>query len=165
MKRIELTQGYWAIIDDEDFEMLMRFHWQANRLIYAKMDSEFVAVRTCYCPFDNKHKHTIFMYRQILSCPRGMVVDHINHNQLDNRKENLRICTTMQNKQNGSSHKGSSSQYKGLCWFPPTKRWQAYIRVNTKKVHLGYFLDEQAAASAYDKAAVKHFKQFANTNF
>ncbi|KKN75842.1 hypothetical protein LCGC14_0377180 [marine sediment metagenome] len=164
MKRIKLTQGFYAVVDNEDYASLNHFSWQAARCCRAKNLNTFVAVRSCYCPFLKK-QYTIFMHRQIMSCPRGLQVDHINHDQLNNRKENLRVCTCMQNMQNSQSYNNSSSRYKGVSWFPPTRKWQADIRVNKKKIHLGCFLDEHEAAKTYDVAAKKHFKEFANTNF
>jgi len=165
MNWLPLTRGKIVIIDEDDYDELVQFSWHATRVKYGLAGYQFVAVRTCYCPFDNKKKRTIFMHRQITSCPRGLQVDHINHEPLDNRKVNLRVCTGTENMHNSHAHKLSSSQYKGVSWYPPTKTWQAHIRVDKKKLHLGYFENEQDAAKAYDEAASKEFQSFALLNF
>ena len=98
--------------------------------------------------------------------PKGLVVDHINHNGLDNRKDNLRFGTNQQNQQNSRSHKNSSSQYKGVSLYkrPRSKRWEAYITHKRKKTHIGYFTCAHEAALAYNKKAKELFGEYALLN-
>lgn len=84
MKTIELSDGYLTIVDDEDYEYLNQFNWQHSN--YA-----------CRGIRINKKLTVIQMHRVIMNAPKGMVVDHINHNKLDNRRSNLRIVTTAEN--------------------------------------------------------------------
>ena len=91
--------------------------------------------------------------------------DHINGNGLDNRRENLRICTHAENQRNSRSARGSSSQYKGISWNKRDKRWYSHIRIDDKQQHLGVFTSEVKAAKAYDAAALKHWGRFAKPNF
>ena len=107
------------------------------------------------------------MHRQILHPPGHLVVDHINHNGLDNRKANLRHATRVQNNRNRLiiKRKGASSKYKGVSWRKRKKRWHARIHVNGRYKFLGYFKEEINAAKAYDKAAKKYHKEFASLNF
>jgi len=105
------------------------------------------------------------MHRQILSCPPDLLVDHIDHNGLNNCKRNLRLCTPAQNTRNSLSSANSSSKYKGVCWSKREKKWTASIQFNKKAYHLGYFTDEIKAAKAYDKKAKELHGQFACLNF
>ncbi len=159
MKKIPLTQGKFALVDDEDFEELRGYKWHAAKNKYGG----FMATRSCICPLVKQIK-TIHMHRQIISCPKSKQVDHVNHETLDNRRGNLRECTNQQNAMNRIPYKNNSSRYKGVYKYSE-KRWQASIRGNSKKIHLGYFVNELDAAKEYDKAAKELFGEFAFLNF
>lgn len=103
------------------------------------------------------------MHRFITNAPKELEVDHINGNRLDNRKENLRICTKSQNLRNQHKTCGSS-KYKGVSWRVRANKWESRIYVDGKKLFLGLYSDEEDAAKAYDKAAIQHYKEFAKTN-
>jgi hypothetical protein len=105
------------------------------------------------------------MHRQITSAPPGLVVDHINHNGLDNRKDNLRLCTRAQNALNQRPRKGTSSRYKGVYWHERDKRFYAQISHKGRRYHLGSYKSEIQAAKAYDKKAKELFGEFAHLNF
>lgn len=92
------------------------------------------------------------MHRQILGVPKGVQVDHRNHNGLDNQRGNL---------QNQRKRLHCSSQFKGVHWLPHCKRWQARILVKGKRLNLGYFTVENDAGVAYQLAAKLHFGEFA----
>ncbi len=109
-------------------------------------------------------KKTIYMHRQIMHAPKGFDVDHRDHNTLDNRRSNLRVCTRSQNLQN-KRPQGGVSEYKGVRWHTQIRRWHARIKLNGKRTSLGCFTDEVKAAKAYDKAAREMFGEFACTNF
>ena len=87
--------------------------------------------------------------------PRGTMIDHIEHNGLDNRKENLRFVTNQQNQQNSRSSKNSSSKYKGVSWSKARKIWYASIMHERKSIAIGRFTCEHEAALAYNKKAVE----------
>ena len=96
-------------------------------------------------------------------------LDHIDRNPLNNSIDNLREATRQENNRNKKKEKTrngkpTSSIYKGVSWHKPTKKWQVQIYVDSKPKYLGYFTSEIDAAKAYDKAAVKHFGEFAKIN-
>lgn len=158
MKQIRLTQGEFAIVDDEDFERLSKFKWHISKR--GNKRKHWYAERL----IREKGKNIRFnMHRVLLDVPNGMEIDHRNGNGLDNRKCNLRICTRSQNQANSTAH-GGSSKYKGVCWHRRDKIWESYIQPNGKMIYLGSFDSEVEAARAYNKAAVEHFGEFANIN-
>ena len=106
----------------------------------------------------------VLMHRLITGSPKGMEVDHTTDPKSDNRKSNLRICNCGENKRNGKKYKGSSSDFKGVCWNKRDHKWMSQIRYNKKQIHLGYFDSEVEAAKAYDKKALELDPVFSLTN-
>ena len=101
-----------------------------------------------------------------MKAPVGLVVDHINHNGLDNRKANLRIATRAQNSRYSKKTKNKfSSNYKGLYFHRLERRWRVRITENGRTRYVGQFKDEIEAAKAYDRAARKYHGEFASLNF
>ncbi|MBD3352014.1 MAG: hypothetical protein GF364_11060 [Candidatus Lokiarchaeota archaeon] len=149
---IALNKGCFALIDKEDYPKLKNFRWkvQGSRNQYA---------------YTARKKKTIYMHRFLANPSVDKVVDHINHNTLDNRKSNLRICTPAQNNYNASGKKYTTSQYKGVSWITKSKKWIVTIKQKNKKYFLGYFKDEIEAARTYDKKAKELFGEFAYLNF
>ncbi len=158
MKQIPLTQGKFAIVDDEDYDFLMQWKWQVRANRYAG--------RTKNGPKVNGKRtgKTVYMHREIISVPPDLDVDHINADTLDNRKENLRSVTTQENVRRKSKSSGRSSKYKGVHWATRQEKWLAKIQLTDRTIHLGTFESEVSAASAYNKAAEKHFGEFAKLN-
>ncbi len=113
--------------------------------------------------------------RMIMDAPAGMQVDHINHDTLDNRRCNLRMCTSSENARNRRKQRRSKAKYKGVIYVSDpkydgsrsggvVKRWRAYTRVMGKRIWLGYYATQEGAAAAYNAYAVKTFGVFANPN-
>lgn len=103
----------------------------------------------------------LYFHRIVVNATKGQIVDHINGDGCDNRKENLRICTNQQNVFNGRKcNKETSSQYKGVNWDKEKKRWRATIR---SKI-VGRFKTEVEAALCYNKFAQIEFGQYARLN-
>ena len=155
-KRIPLTQGKFAIVDEADFEWLNQWKWYA-----AKHGKAYYAVRGIRI---KGKRHGIQMHRVILEPPPGLESDHINNDGLDNRRTNLRLCTRSQNKANSRKSANCSSRYKGVSWNRRSRKWTAYITTNYRRRHLGCFNDEEQAAAAYNVAARDNFKEFAKPN-
>lgn len=156
MKRIPLTQGYVAIIDNRDFERVSRYKWCAckcNNKIYAQTsrDSLGGAVR---------------MHRFILRLERGnpLQADHKDGNGLNNRRRNLRRATVQQQRMNTAKIQGCVSEYKGVHFHKPTRTWNARIKFNRKFISLKYHTTEIEAARAYNAKAIELFGRFAKLN-
>jgi len=159
MRQVPVSGGYTATVDDDDYQKVIAFRWGALRNI----GSDRVYARTTMRV--GAKKSQVLMHRLVTNAPLGMQVDHINHDTLDNRKDNLRVCTNAQNAHNRRKHRGGSSQYKGVSWDKRHEKWLAQIQVDKKKRCLGYYEAEADAARAYDAVAREHFGEFANTNF
>ena len=114
-----------------------------------------------YCHINGR---TVALHRFLTNAPKGMVVDHIDGNGLNNRQSNLRVCTQRQNLYN-SRPKGRHSQYKGVCWDKYRKRWVVYVRYEGRNIVVGRFRDEAEAARAYDRKAYELFGEYAYLNF
>ncbi len=156
-REIQLTQGQIAIVDDEDFEYLSQWKWCA---VYFPSANVFYAERQSRKgEFDKPTK--VKMHRQLMGFPEGLFVDHINHNTLDNRRENLRIATRKENNRNSKKKAYNKSGYKGVSWNSNTGKWRAQINVDGKVIHLGLFLDPAEAHEAYKAAAILYFGDFA----
>lgn len=159
-RRIPLTQGKYAIVDPEDFELLNKDKWYVQRT-----KQMFYALRRAKGR-ERTNGQTVWMHRSILPPPEGMCTDHINNNSLDNRKANLRIATPAQNARNRRKMAlKTSSKYKGVSYHAGQRKWCAAIRVNGQYKYFGLFQNEIDAAKAYDFAARKYHKDFAVLNF
>lgn len=147
-----------AIVDDEDYDWLSQWKWSAiwnGRNWYAFRQ-----------PWEKSNRKNVYMHRVILGAPDGTDVDHIDTGEtLNNRRENLRLCTVSQNGMNRPFPKNNASGYKGVYWNKKDRKWQADICVNQARHHLGQFVDIEDAARAYDEAARKYHGEFAWTNF
>ena len=152
MKKILLTKGKVALVDDADFELLNQFKWYAHR-----SHNAFYAARRTKEAF-------VYMHRFILQTPDKYDTDHKNHNTLDNQRHNLRICQTSENMCNKKVQK-HSSDFKGVIWDIGRGKWRANIRLRGKQYFLGRFNSPLQAALIYDKKAKELHGEYAYTNF
>lgn len=157
MKYIPLTRGKVAIVDDIDYPELSKYKWQ-----YSILKSTEYARRGVFVEGKTK---TIRMHRQIMGVIKGQEIDHLNRNGLDNRRENLRICTRAENVRNVRKRKDSPNEYKGTHFVEWKQQWLARIQIKGRRIAQGYFKTELEAAKAYDKLAKKHHGVFASLNF
>ena len=151
-RRLPLTNGKFALLDAEDYYRLSQFNWHAAR-----------GSKTFYAVTTRKGKRVI-MHREIMNAPEDLFVDHIDHDGLNNRKSNLRLCTHAQNSCNKPSRTGAS-KYKGINKDKYGKKWTARVHAGNKTIHIGTFATEIEAAKAYDKKAVELHGEFACLNF
>ena len=152
--KIELSWGKYTIVDAEDFEKLKMYKWCS-----VKMGQNWYAktFRT-----DGTH---LSMHRLITNAPKHLVVDHRDHNGLNNRKDNLRLCTPAQNQYNTRPRPGGTSRHKGVHFDKKIKKYRALINHKSKRYHIGCFINEDDAARAYDRKAIELFGEFAYLNF
>ena len=169
MKKIKLTQGYFAIVDDEDYSSLNKRKWFVNshkgRTIYVVTWDRI----TTPCKL-------LRMHRILLGLIDPKIYgEHKNGNGLDNRRCNLRIATNSQNQANRNKPLDNKSGYKGVCRNVHyvkgsknskgfSKAWQANIGVKGKVIFLGNYTTQEKAALVYNKAAKKYFGEFAQLN-
>ena len=152
VRRILLSRGRFALVDEADFEKLSKYRWHCMRAgnnLYA-----------CRC----EGRRVIMMHREILEVPAELYVDHINHDGLDNRRCNLRSCTPAQNSYNRRPTGMGTSRCKGVSWKSELRRWCAAIGFAGRMIHIGYFDYEMDAAIAYDDKAIELFGEFAALN-
>lgn len=154
-KEIELTNGMKVIVDDEDYDYLSNYNWRCIK-----------NGKTYYAIFGrriNGKYSNVWMHRMIMDAKdRKDEVNHINHNGLDNRRENLR--TTTHNKVIVQSRVSNNkpTKHKGISYYKPTNKWRARITINGKTTYLGYYTNEIEAANAYEKKAIEIYGEYAH---
>jgi hypothetical protein len=158
MRKIYLSgkrgAGLFAKIDDEDFPIVSKYKWYLSTCGYAI---------TNYWKGRKNHFH-LMLHHLVFGKKKGLTIDHINRDKLDNRKENLRVATFSLNRINNSARADSKSGIKGVCWKKREKKWVAQININGKRKWLGNFINKEDAANTYDKVAKQIYKNFAYLN-
>ncbi len=158
MKKIPLSQGQFALVDDKDVDRLKSYNWYALRVPHG-----FYVI--CNIKKDKKTT-TMSMHRFLLNAPDGVDVDHKDHNGLNNQRANIRLCTRSQNMMNQRcGQKNEASIFKGVCASNRGKPWRAKLRIGRNHVSLGNYATEEEAAMAYDEGAQELFGEFACLNF
>lgn len=145
-----------AIVDAENFDLVKNKKWH--------LDDNSKGHR--YVVSSKHPPDRIYLHELILGCKttRRLQADHINHDTLDNRKINLRLCSEAENQYNKIKKKNTTSDFKGVHWCKRKLRWCATISLNSRKKFLGYFHDEIEAAKAYNAAARFYYGPFALLN-
>lgn len=157
MKKIPLTKGQYALVDNQDYELLSQFTWHAKPADKGTIFYAYSSLRTGR----GNESAKFSMHNLIIGCSP---VDHKDRNGLNNTRGNLRKCTPSQNVSNSYRQYGKS-RFKGVSWREPERKWLSRVTKNGKIHNLGYYDTEEAAARAYDIGAVEHFGEFAYLNF
>jgi predicted nucleic acid-binding Zn-ribbon protein len=150
-KRIPISKGYFALVNEEDYQCLIQYNWSL---------SNGYAITTI--KDENKNK-TISMHRMIMNDPKDKFIDHINGDKLDNRKENLRLATHQQNQMNRAKRKNSRSKFKGIK-VKSTGSYEVRITYQGERIYIGTFKTEESGANAYNYYANEYFGEFARLN-
>ena len=159
MKTIPLSRGFFALVDDEDYEGLSKFKWYANGR------AKIYAARRIYIKGGKGKSVHIYMQKELLCLPPEVHIDHINSEGLDNRKCNLRIATQHQNCMNQRiQRRQKSSRFKGVTWDKSKSKWMSQINLNKRHFYLVRFYNEEDAAMTYNKKAKELFGEFALLN-
>ena len=153
MKEISLTRGKMAIVDDEDYDYINQWKWQYLPVGYAARN---------FKKNDNGVRPLVYMHCMIVPHPEGMQTDHANQNKLDNRRDNLRVCSRSQNYINGGLRADNSSGVRGVVWHRASQKWEASIGYNGKRIHIGLYNDIGCASKAYSNKSRELFGVFSN---
>ncbi len=159
MKQIPLTKGCVALVDDLDYPWLSRLRW-----CYSSDGYAVNYYRDEYGSYHKRSMHRLVMAKMLEQIvPRDLQVDHINHNRIDNRRENLCLATRTQNQAYKKRQVNNTSGYKGVIWN--RVKWEVRIRYQGRKLYLGRYDDPIQAALVYDSAARLLYQEFAGLNF
>lgn len=154
---IPLTLGMVAIVDDTDAAAVQQYKWHASKT----SDGHYYA--RGYVQQGDKWVK-VYMHRFLTGVSRGAVVDHINGDTLDNRRDNIRVCTQAENMRNQRARVARPGSRKGVSFDRARNKFQAYINVNGKRISLGRFATEDEAVAAHNAAALVHHGEFAVLN-
>lgn len=169
IREIPLTKGYIALVDEGEFsrEHVVEFPrgltWRGQicDLLWTAAVKPHTVYATCSLPGSLELR----LHRVVMDAKYGELIDHVDGNGLNNRRDNLRRATNQGNSANSKSQRGSGSRFKGVAFHKATGKWEAFIRFDGKKQHLGLHAAEEDAARSYDEAAIRLFGSFAKTNF
>lgn len=156
MKKIALQanrgKNKFTLVDDDVYKWAKNFKWYLSCNGYAQG----------FIKNSLNSKSLIFLHREIMRTGKEFVVDHINHDKLNNQRKNLRNCSRAENQFNQKLRKDNTSGFKGVRFNKKTGKWRADIMMNRRSKFLGHFPSAQEAAKAYTESAKRLFGRFFN---
>lgn len=137
------SNGDIFYFDKEDYEKISKISWcvNSNGYLCGRCDGK-----------------DVLFHKFILESKE--IIDHINHNKLDNRKENLRIVSKSQNGMNSRIYKNNTSGHKGISYIKDYNKWMAYIMINGKLINLGYYDNKNDAIKNRESAEIQYFGEY-----
>ena len=170
--RKELSDQY-SIVDDEDYERVKEAvcSYCKDGTLRKGSGKWYSHVPCGTKPYALNGDRDKSIHRIVMNAPKGMDVDHINGDPLDNRRENLRLVTNQQNQWNTGPRVNNTSGYKGDAWNKRNKKWQAQVRYTCEETgknclkYLGLYGDKEEAREAYDRWVIANCDEFAYLNF
>lgn len=143
MRKIELTQGKYTVVDEEDYDRISKHKWY----------------------FDSSNGYARngglgYLHRFILQPPKGKYVDHKDKDKLNNRRSNLRVCTNAENIRNSSVRVNNTSGATGVWWRSDRNRWVAEIKLDYKKITIGRYKTKEEAVEARRQKEIELFGEF-----
>lgn len=160
MKKIPLSQGKFALVDDKDYAFLMQWKWCLSSKRYAARNENY------YKADGKRTTRTIAMHQVLNKAPKGKLTDHRDGDGLNNQRYNLRTATKSQNMRNRKSSKDSSSKYLGVSFVKKWNKYRASISLGNGKTKSigGFYKTDKDAAKAYNIEALKYHGDFARLN-
>lgn len=151
-RKIALSKGLFATVDASDFLQLSKWKWYANNIGH----------KTYACRTVKKGgRQTLYMHKEIIGTPVGLVTDHINGNGLDNRRSNLRVCSRRENLLNRGEQTNNSSGISGVSFEKKSQKWESYLHHYGKKISLGRYSEKEEAVKARTEGIKKWYNDFA----
>lgn len=146
------TENGDFLFDLDDLERLKNInkYWKINNSNYV----------LCYINDKEYQLHRYIMRLGRYSRKEDIIVDHINGNRLDNRKQNLRVTHRKNNPKNCKTYSNNTSGVKGISWNRDRQKWHVSIQVNKKPIYLGLYSDIEEAKAVREEAEIKYFKEF-----
>ena len=140
-KMIKVYPDTFAIVSDEDYAIVCKHPWSLSNCGYVQSKS------------GDTH---VLMHRLIMNAKKGQEIDHVNRDKLDNRRDNLKLCTHKDNMKNVVWKSGSSG-YRGVTYVKLQRRWRAYTQIDGKQISFGYYATAIEAARGYDRHMLRLF--------
>ena len=148
--KIFTSDGNIILIDTEDYDKIKKYCWSIATNGYVQSRD-----------YDSNNS-MVLIHRVIMNAPKNKIIDHKNHNVLDNRKENLRLCNQYNNMANQNLSKANTSGYKGVYWSNEKDKWYVKIGYKNNNIHLGYFDNIEEAFKTRKKAEEEYFGEYRN---
>jgi hypothetical protein len=151
MKKLMIEPGAEVLVDDDVYEWARKYNWHFSKKNhgrwYAKRYRRGIGDRA-------------YLHREVMNFPEGKQVDHINGNTLDNRRENLRIADNFENARNRRIVVNNTSGVTGVRQLTGKDKWNAYVKVKGKRIHLGLFQTKEEAVAARQAGEEKYYSVF-----